>query len=106
METKKYPITKNDPQILSEPLAASLSESVRKTDLFGQGMGLSHTDKKTIMKHLKQDNEQDEPFRTDEFGRIALTQRMRETATKTEGDYEEGNCLSEDDFKQRFAKWL
>jgi len=47
-----------------------------------------------------------EPFKTDEFGRIALTPQMRSAVVKAERDYEEEKCLSEDRFKQQFAKWL
>lgn len=52
------------------------------------------------------DTETEEPFKTDEFGRIKLTQEMRDAAIKAERDYEDGKCLSEADFKERFAKWL
>ena len=46
------------------------------------------------------------PFQTDEFGRIALTAEMREDIAKAERDLEDGRCLTEADFKEKFAKWL
>ena len=49
---------------------------------------------------------EDKPFITDDCGRIVLTQEMRDAAHKAEQDYEDGKCLSEEQFKQRFAKWL
>ena len=44
--------------------------------------------------------------KTDEVGRIMLTKNMREAVVRAERDMEEGKCLSESDFKERFAKWL
>ena len=46
------------------------------------------------------------PFQTDEFGRIALTAEMREDIIRAERDLEDGKCLTEADFKERFVKWL
>jgi hypothetical protein len=48
----------------------------------------------------------EETFKTDEFGRIKLTKEMREAVVKAERDFEDGKCLTEADFKERFAKWL
>jgi len=66
----------------SEPVAALLSEEVRRSSLLS------------------------ERFKSDELGRILLTKEMREAVTKAERDYEDGKCFSEADFKERFAKWL
>ena len=49
---------------------------------------------------------EDESFITDNCDRIVLTQEMRDAAHKAEQDYEDGKCLSEELFKQRFAKWF
>ena len=46
------------------------------------------------------------PFQTDEFGRITLTAEMGEDIIRAEHDFEDGRCLTEADFKERFAKWL
>ncbi len=45
------------------------------------------------------------PFKTDDLGRIKLTQEMRYAAIKAEHDLEEGKCFTEADFNERFAKW-
>ena len=31
---------------------------------------------------------------------------LREAVVKAERDFEDGKCLTEADFKERFAKWL
>ena len=38
--------------------------------------------------------------------RIVLTSAMKEAADEAQLAYDEGRCLKEDAFKQRFAKWL
>lgn len=91
---------------VSEPPAALLSEEVRKSGLLGQVMKLSQPDKEALIMYLKNDVEKNERFRTDEFGRIKLTQEMKDAALKAERDFENGKCFSEADFKERFAKWL
>ena len=45
-------------------------------------------------------------IQTDELGRVTLSSQMREAVAKAERDYEQGKCLSEEEFKQRFEKWL
>lgn len=90
----------------SEPAAALLSEEVRSSGLLSQVMKLSQTDKVALIKYLRQDTDTETPFKQDEFGRIMLTKEMMESVSKAEHDYEEGKCLSEADFKERFAKWL
>ena len=90
----------------SEPAVTLLSEEVRSSGLLSQVMKLSQPDKVALIKYLRQDTDPETPFKTDEFGRIMLTQEMRESVIKAERDYEEGKCLSEVDFKERFAKWL
>lgn len=96
----------NEVTTAAEPAAAMLSESVRRSGLLGQVMGLSRTDKVALIKYLKDDTNTEDYFRTDELGRIALTDQMRKAVLKAEQDLEEGKCLSESDFKERFAKWL
>lgn len=95
-----------DRQMVNEPVAATLSESFKSSGLFGQVMKLSRPDKVALIKYLKQDIEPEGPFSSDEFGRIALTQEMRDAVGRAESDLENGKCFSEADFEQRFAKWL
>lgn len=96
----------NEKMTVSEPAAASLSESVSRSGLLGQLMGLSFSDKAALIKYLQEDTNIECPFVSDEFGRIILTKQMREAVCKAECDLEEGKCISESDFKERFAKWL
>ena len=106
MDDKDYTFSDEGMMTAAEPAAAMLSESVRQTGLLGQVMALSPKDKAALVSYLKKDIGQDEPFKTDEFGRIILTPQMRAAADKAARDYEEGRCLTEDDFKQRFARRL
>ena len=92
--------------IASEPAAALLSEDVRRSGLLSQVMKLSQPDKVALVRYLRQDTETEVPFKSDELGRIMLTKEMREAVSKAERDYEDGKCLTEADFKERFAKWL
>ena len=48
----------------------------------------------------------DEPFRTDEFGRIVLSDKMIESIHKAEQSLAAGTFLTEEKFQARFAKWL
>lgn len=48
----------------------------------------------------------DEPFRTDEFGRIVLSDKMIESVHKAEQSLAAGTFLNEEKFQARFAKWL
>ena len=91
---------------VSEPALALLSEEVRKSGLLGQVMKLSQPDKEALIMYLKNEVDREERFRTDEFGRIRLTQEMKDAALKAERDFENGKCFSEADFKERFEKWL
>ena len=50
--------------------------------------------------------DREESFRTDDAGRIVLTERMRESVYKAEKSLAEGRCLTEEMFQTRFAKWL
>ena len=92
--------------IAAEPAAALLSEEVRRSGILSQVMKLSQPDKVALIAYLRKDMETEEPFKTDELGRIKLTHVMRDAVMKAESDYENGKCLSEADFKERFAKWL
>ena len=85
----------NDIMIAAEPAAVLLSENVRKSGLLSQVMKLSQPDKVALIAYLSK-----------EFGRIQLTQEMRDAVVKAERDFEDGKCFSEADFKERFAKWL
>jgi len=103
---KNVNMEENDVMIAAEPAAALLSEEVRRSGILSQVMKLSQPDKVALIAYLKRGMETEEPFKTDEFGRIKLTQEMRDAAMKAERDYEDGKCLTEADFKERFAKWL
>ena len=103
---KNINMEENDVMIAAEPAAALLSEEVRRSGILSQVMKLSQPDKVALIAYLRNDTETEEPFKTGEFGRIKLTQEMRDAAMKAECDYEDGKCLSEADFKERFAKWL
>jgi hypothetical protein len=96
----------NDALKVAEPATALLSEEVRRSDILSQVMKLSQPDKVALIAYLRRDMETEEPFKTDELGRIKLTKEMRDAAIKAERDFENGKCLSEADFKERFAKWL
>ncbi len=96
----------NDVMIAAEPAAALLSEEVRNSGILSQVMNLSRPDKVALITYLKKNVDMEEPFKTDEFGRIKLTQEMRNAVVKAERDFEDGKCFSEADFKDRFAKWL
>ena len=69
-------------------------------------MKLSQPDKVALIAYLSKDVAKEESFKTDGFGRIQLTQEMRDAVVKAERDFEDGKCFSEADFKERFAKWL
>lgn len=106
MNEKGYPYIEEEPMAVAEPAVAAWSESVSGSGLLGQVMKLSRPDKVALIKYLKKDVEAEEPFHTDDFGRIILTKKMREAVAKAEHSYEQSECLSEETFKQRFAKWL
>jgi hypothetical protein len=38
--------------------------------------------------------------------RIILTEEMKASLQKAEQNLADGNCLTEEDFQARFAKWL
>ena len=92
--------------LAKEPSIASFSESVRNSGLLGQVMSLSPTDKVALIEYLKKDIDSDGPFKTDDLGRIILTKDMKEAVGQAERDLEEGRCLTEESFRERFAKWL
>lgn len=48
----------------------------------------------------------DEQFKTDEFGQITLSENMQEAVDKAEQSLAKGDCLTEEMFQTRFAKWL
>lgn len=47
-----------------------------------------------------------EDIKTDERGRIILTERMKNSLLKAHQSFEEGRCLNQEMFRKRFAKWL
>ena len=47
-----------------------------------------------------------EDIKTDERGRIILTERMMNSLHKAQQSLEEGRCLNQEKFRKRFAKWL
>lgn len=47
-----------------------------------------------------------ELFLTDELGRIMLTDTMKASLQKAEESLAEGNCMTEEKFKARFAQWI
>lgn len=47
-----------------------------------------------------------EEIKTDERGRIILTERMKNSLNKAQQSLEEGRCLNQEMFRERFAKWL
>lgn len=44
--------------------------------------------------------------KTDEAGRILLTEKMKEALRNAEQSLAEGRCLNQEQFHERFAKWL
>ena len=57
---------------VSEPVAATLSESVRRSGLLSQVMSLSQPDKKALIRYLRKDVEKEDAFQTDEDLKKAL----------------------------------
>jgi len=47
-----------------------------------------------------------EEIKTDERGRILLTERMKNSLHKAQQSLEEGRCLNQEMFRKRFTKWL
>ncbi len=45
-------------------------------------------------------------IKTDDSGRILLTERMKEALRNAEQSLVEGRCLNKEQFHERFAKWL
>ncbi len=48
----------------------------------------------------------EEDIKTDERGRIILTEEMKNSLHKAQQSLEEGRCLNQEMFRKRFAKWL
>lgn len=48
----------------------------------------------------------EQDIKTDEAGRILLTERMKEALLNAEHSLTEGRCLNREQFHERFAKWL
>ena len=49
---------------------------------------------------------QAENVSSDETNVFQLSPQMEKSIVQAENDYEQGKCITEDSFKQRFAKWL
>ena len=47
-----------------------------------------------------------EEIKTDERGRIILTEEMKNSLNKAQQSLEDGRCLNQEMFRKRFAKWL
>ena len=47
-----------------------------------------------------------EEIKTDDCGRILLTEEMKNSLYKAQQSLEEGRCLNQKMFYRRFAKWL
>ncbi|MBQ9561607.1 MAG: hypothetical protein IJV10_04950 [Prevotella sp.] len=58
-----------------------------------------------LMQMISQ-RQSEETFKTDEQGRIILTEEMKADVLKAEQDYAEGRCLTQAEFEKRFARWL
>lgn len=48
----------------------------------------------------------EQDIKTDEDGRILLTERMKEALHSAEQNLAEGRCLNKGQFHERFSKWL
>ena len=91
----------------SERLALSrkLRDSVNESDVERQERTISEIDR--FFGGWNED-----PRTTEEImqqireGRIMLTKEMKEAASQAERDFEEGKCLNDEAFQNRFAKWL
>lgn len=101
MKDKKY-----TSDILAESISPTFSDSVVKSGLLDQVMKLSRTDKAALIEYLEQDVNDARPFNVDSLGRIMLTKEMKSAVAAAESSLESGKCLSEDEFKQRFSRWL
>ena len=58
-----------------------------------------------FLTQIHKEKDGNESFLTDEFGRIMLTDAMKESLQKAEGSLAEGNCMTEEKFQTRFAQW-
>lgn len=47
-----------------------------------------------------------EEIKTDERGKIILTEEMKNSLYKAQQSLEEGQCLNQEMFRKRYAKWL
>ena len=47
-----------------------------------------------------------EEIKTDERGRIILSEEMKNSLHKAQQSLEEGRCLNQEMFRKRIAKWL
>ncbi len=92
--------------LANEPAAAAISEEVRKSGLLNKVVRLSQSDKIALIDYLQRDIDQTVPFQTNGNGQITLSQEMKHDIRIAQSDLENGRCLTEDSFKQRFAKWL
>ncbi|MBQ9361797.1 MAG: hypothetical protein IJT97_00065 [Bacteroidaceae bacterium] len=101
----------NETCMTAEPAAAltyGMSPALCSSGILSQIGRLDNRDKQYIVDYLRQElcDADEEPFCSDEQGRIVLTSAMTKAADEAQRAYSEGRCLTEDAFKQRFAKWL
>ena len=106
MDKNIYPDIEEELTAAAEPAVGVLSENFSKSGVLRQVMKLSRPDKVALVRCLEKNLEKEEPFLTDGLGRIILTKPMHEALIKAERSQENGDCLSEETFKQRFAEWL
>ncbi len=85
----------------------SLMREVRSTivDVEDEEKWLQEQVTLMLMQMISQ-RQSEETFKTDEQGRIILTEEMKADVLKAEQDYTEGRCLTQAEFDKRFARWL
>ena len=59
-----------------------------------------------FLPQIRDEKDGSEPFLTDEFGRIMLTDTMKGSLQKAEESLAEGTCMTEEKFQARFAQWI
>ena len=59
-----------------------------------------------FLTQIRNGKDRCESFLTDEFGRIMLTDTMKESLQKAEEALAEESCMTEEKFQARFAQWI
>jgi len=104
-ETNSYHIT-DDAGMATEPALNVMSDSITKSGLLRQVMKLSRPDKMALIAYLQKDIDTEEPLKTDDQGQIVLSPEMKDAVSKAEQNLANGQCITEEAFRQRFSKWL